>query len=359
MKKIFVSVLISSFFIIYFGCERENVVNSVVHTTKGVYVLYEGDFTPGSGDYSFINTNNDSVANSVFSNSNNGAALGLFPDGIFLYLQNLYISTQGSYGGHGRMVNISRSTNKLLDTSAAFGISPYNFDLANNNFYVTNFAGSTVTKLSQTLDIIRDGIQVGPSPSEIIHALRSSYISKKSYTTENTLAIIDEFTDLVTKDTFPAPPVSAADMFGNVHVSTYSWKKLYVLDSFNVSKKVDSIAITINQPAIGEIVSDGSQTLYIVGVSDTSFQSNIGNKLYKYNALTRQLDPNPIIQLSSPNDIYGIAYDQLNNLIYIANSKGGSINGEVLVYNTNGTLIKTYPIGGKYPRKFVFYYENS
>lgn len=359
IKKIFLISLLLLFVFIFATCNQDTVVNTPVHSTKGVLVLYEGGFIPGSGDYSFINTTNDSVFNSVFSNSNGGANLGLVPDGIYLSGQYLYVTSQGAFGGKGKMLKIRSSDNKLIDTSINFGVNPYDFDLANGHFFVTNTAGSSVTELDMSLNVVNGNIPVGPNPSKIIFAIQSLFVAKQSYTHENTLAIINQFSLLVTKDTFPAQPVSIANIQGGVHVSTYSWKKLYVIDSFDVTRKKDSVQLNIQSAAIGEIVSDGYKTLYVVGISDTTYQSIIGNKVYKYNVLTRQIDTNPVIEMSPPNDIYGITYDMVNSRIWIANSKGGAVNGEVRVYDTNGNLLKTYPIGGLFPRKFAFVYENQ
>jgi hypothetical protein len=357
LKKTFFYILLALLSVIILNCSRDDIVNAPVHVTKGIFVLCEGSFsTPG--DFSIVNPVNDSVANNVYSNSNSGATLGSIPDGIFITSPSIFISSQGNYGGPGKMFRLDYNTYRLLDTSTNFGMNPYDFNEENSSFYVTNTGGSTVTKLSLNLEIIKDGIQVGPNPSKIIFALQSFYIAKQSYTSEYSLAIINEFSDIVTKAFFPAPPVSVANIIGGVHVSTYSWKKLYVLDSIQPNIKKDSILINISSSAIGEIISDGNQSLYIVGVDDTSFQSNIGNKVYKYNVLTKQIDQSFLIQMSPPNDIYGIDYDVANNLIYIANSRGGTINGEVDRYSTNGTLLKQIPIGGKYPRKFAFKYEN-
>lgn len=101
------------------GCARDSFTPSNP-TIKGVFVLCEGDFgTPG--DYSFINTDKDSVANNIFSNSNGGANLGLIPDFIYLYAPVIYITSQGGYGGTGKMFKIDYNTNQLLETSQSFG----------------------------------------------------------------------------------------------------------------------------------------------------------------------------------------------------------------------------------------------
>lgn len=359
LKKIF--FLVSFSLIIFFlsGCSKDTVTNAPVITTQGILVLCEGDFsTPG--DYSFINTKNDSVSNNVYSNSNSGATLGKFPDGMISSLSYLYITAQGQYGGPGKMYRLTQSDNKLVNTSIDFGTNPYDMVLTNNYFYITNTGGSTVSKLGLTLDVVNPSIQVGPNPSKIISALHSVYIAKQSFTTENSVAIINFFNDAVSKAYFPAPPVSVAFNEGVVYVSTYSHKKLYVLDSTTTNKIIDSIPINVPSTAIGEIVAGDYKTMYIVGIDDTTYGGYLGKKVYKLNLDTKQIDNSFLIQMTGNDDVFGIAYEgTVNNLIYIGNSRGGTVNGEVRAYTTSGTLLKTYTIGEKYPHKLIFKYGNN
>lgn len=355
LTKNFILFTFISISILICGCAKDNPVVMPVPKTTGVLVLCEGTFTI-PGDFSIIDPNSGTVSNNVYSNANNGATLGATPDGMYIISPNIFITSQGNFGGPGKMFKIDYNTYKLISTSNNFGVNPYDLDEAGGNLYVTNTDGSTVSELDLNMNPNGQDIQVGPNPSKIIFALQSLYVAKQSYTTENTLSIINEFSHIVTKDTFPAPPVSVENIIGYVYVSTYSWKKLYVLDSLSSIRKADSTYLNIPSAAIGEMVSDGSHTLYIVGFP--SLSAYAGNVLYKYNTLTNQIDQSFQVQIAAPDDIYGLAFDPINKIIYIASSNAGN-NGNVLTYNTNGTFIKSYPLGNKYPRKIVFKTTNG
>jgi hypothetical protein len=341
--------------LIYIGCSRDSIVNTQVVTAQGVFVLYEGSFSAGSGDYSFIDLSNDNVTSNVFQNSNSGAVLPLFPDGLNLFVnKNLYIVCQGNYGGHGKMFKIDGTTNKLLDTSAGFGTNPYDLAYAynnNNSFYITNISGSTVTQIDTALNVTTPSIEVGPNPSDLIFAQTNMYVAKTSYTTENSLAIINTLSNNVTKAYFAAPPVSVANNTGGIYVSTYTKKTLYVLDSIFITQIDDSVVIPSNYAAIGDVIAGDPRSLFVVGL-DVVSMVDVGKEVWKYdifNKTTTRIIPN-----QSGQSIYGISYEPYSKLIYIADSKGGVSNGEVRVYDTDGTLKKTYEIGGKYPRRFAF-----
>ena len=350
-----------NFFIFYFvllavlvsGCARDEITNTPVSSTSGILVLYEGGFTPGSGDYAFINTSTDSVYNDVFKNSNNNAGLGLYPDGMFLYGQYLYVSSQGSYGGPGRMFKISSSDNKLLDT-VSFGVNPYDFELSQGDFWVTNIGGSTVTRIDGNLNIVNPSIEVGPGPAKIIPAMGYMYVAKSSYTSENSVAVINVFNNSVTKTFFNAPPVSAAYNTGGVYVSTFTNKKIYLLDTLAINTVTDSISLaSISNDAAGEVIAGDYRTLYVVGL-DTSLFGNVGKAVYKIDIFTGAVTT--FINDPSIIDIYGIAFDAVNFQVVIADSRSGGEPGQVRVYGDNGSLRKTYTLSGYFPRKIVFKY---
>src|SRR5437870_1520986 len=83
------------------------------------------------------------------------------------------------------------------------------------------------------INILVSTLAVGPNPADLIYALGRIYVAKTSYTTENSLSIIDIFSNQVSKIFLNAPPVSAANNTGGVYVSDFTEKKLYVLDTLN------------------------------------------------------------------------------------------------------------------------------
>lgn len=333
------------------GCSRDEIITNPVKTTQGILVLYEGGMTPGSGDYSFINTTADSVYNNVYQNSNNNANLGIFPDGMFLYGQFLYITSQGNYGGPGKMFLIKSSDNTLLN-SVTIGNNPYDFDLAEGDFWVTNISDSIVTRIDGNLNIVVPAINVGPNPTKIIAGNSNMYVAKASYTPQYSVAVINRFTNTASKVYFSAPPVSVAYNSGAVYVSDYTNKMIYELDSSATNNIVDSISCsTIPNSAIGEIVAGDYRTLYVVALDTAAFVS-LGKAVYAVDILTKNVAP--VITDPSIIDIYGISYNNIKEEIVIGDSRSGTAPGQIRTFSKDGTPRKTYQISGYYPRKFAF-----
>ena len=360
MKKLTMALLFvfASFFILSSinGCGNEDVVNNnPVTSTKGVFVLYEGSFgQPTSYDYGFINIDSNSIRANVFQNSNSGATLNAVPDGMQLVNGKLFVVCQGNFGLAGSIYKIDASTNQLI-SSKNFGTNPYSIASEfGGNLYVTNSSGDYVTELDVNLNIVKDSIRVGSNPSDIVQYANFLYVAKQSYTTENSLAIINRTNYQVNKFFFNAPPVCVETSENRVYISTYSGKKIYsIIQQFNTIG--DSLDMSIPEPAIGTIVSMDSHTLFVLGVSDTMFASNVGKRIYKVDTQSKLIDPSFNIIYTGTDDAYGIAYDNIGQKLYVANSKSGTANGEVRVYDINGNLLTTFAdIGGKFPKRMAF-----
>ena len=354
-KPVLLFFVTSLFIIIFFtGCgEEEMVTNNPVTTTKGVFVLYEGSFgQPTSYDYAFINTDSGTVNANVFQNSNSGQTLNSFLDGMLLIGNDLYITAQGSYGQPGSIYKINSTTSQLSNSNPSFGNNPYSLAAANNNLYITNTGSDFITIMDMGLSVITDSLAVGSNPADILFAGGNIFIGKQTFTFENSLAVINSSSQ-VSKLFFQGPPVSIALNSGKVYVSTFGYKKLFVVDA-NTAQIIDSISTPVSQAGIGYLASGGANTMYVLG-TDTAFQYMSGVSIYKVDLVTKTIDAGFTVNVSGTDAIYGIDYDAVENKIYAAIAKGNA-NGEVRVYSTTGVLLKTYDIGGKYPRRFAFKY---
>ncbi|MCX7877016.1 MAG: hypothetical protein N2510_00075 [Ignavibacteria bacterium] len=352
--RIFIFILISSVIFYLHGCS-DSTVNPPPPppTLNGIFILNEGTFgDPQSYDYSFINTSNDSVYSRVFRSANN-FSLNSFPDGMVLYRDNnLYVTAQGNYLSQGTIYKINSSNNQLI-SSRNFGKNPYNLIIVNDKIYVSNISGSYVSVMDINLNPIADSVATGPNPNDMVYSIGNVYVAKASYTTEYSVAIINTVNNSVSKVFLPAPPVSLVESIGGIYVSSYTRKKLYLIDSSSLLK--DSIQINIPSPAMGEMVAGSPGVIYIADYDTATYSSK---RVYKFNVSSGQIDPNFNIQFTGTDDVYGITYDKMNGRLYITNSKGGVQNGELRIYDSNGNLIKTYPdIGGKFPKRVAFKYQ--
>jgi YVTN family beta-propeller protein len=336
------------------GCSEDVVTIKPVTTTKGVFVLYEGVFPQAASyDYGFIDPSNGNVQPNVYQNSNSGAHLNSVPDGMLLSGNDLYITAQGTFSQPGSIYKINSTSNQLISSRGAFGRNPYNLTIDNSKIYVTNIASSFVSIMDLNFSPVTDSLEVGPNPTDITALNGKIFVAKATYTFENSLAIINESNNQVDKIFFNSAPVSVTGNSGSIYVSGYLSKKIYKIDA-NSNNIIDSSGVISSSfPAITDIVSGDNNTLFAVTYDTATFSTK---EVYKYDI------PGKTFTLLIPNgggqnDVYGIAYDAVEGKIYIANSKGGSVNGEVKAYSKTGNLLNTYTdIGGKFPKRIVFKY---
>lgn len=355
MKKLtsvlfFALVFASSLYLI--GCGDDDIIQvTPVTTTEGVFVLYEGTFgQPTSYDYAFINVGNDSVFANVYQNSNGGAALNAFPNGMMLSGNELFISAQGSFGQPGSLYKINATSNQLITSNPSFGTNPYNFVFANGNIYVTNAGSNYVRVADMNFNTVVDSISVGSSPADVLYAGGNIFVGKQTYTFENSLAVINSSNN-VSKVFFQGPPVSIALNSNKIYVSTFGYKKIFAVDA-STAAVTDSIDMNITQQGIGYLTHGSGSTIYALG-TDTTFQYMQGVSVYKVDVVSKTIDAGFTINMTGGDIVYGIDYDDVENKVYLAIAKVTG-NGEVRVYNTSGALLKTYDVGGKFPRRFAF-----
>ncbi len=351
MRKIFLLFLGLSV-ICFSACSYDNPVVATKFELNGVFVLYEGT-SNGGGDYSFIDIKHDSVLNDIFGNSNGGMSLNLQPHSIYLYVnQNIYIVARGPGGMQGSVYKINAANNQLI-TSRDFGRNPYGLLYLNQKLYISNSSASSVTVFDLDLNMVRDSIEVGPNPAQVAYAIGNIFVAKLSTTPERSLAVMDVITYGVQKIFFNYPPISAAVNTGGMYVSTYTGKKLYLLDSLS-NVVSDSISVTTANTAIGEVIAGNPLTLYVVGGS--AIAGGIEGR--EVLAVNLQNSP-PSVSILIPAGtgglgfIYGIAYESLNKEIYLAD-----IRGKVFIYDAStGAFKKLYDIGGPNPAAFAFKYQ--
>lgn len=355
-KTILLLILLASIFYVA-GCDKDELLtNNPVSSIKGVFVLYEGVFgQPNTFDYGFIDPSNGNVQANVYQNSNGGANLNSFPDGLVMNnnSQELLITAQGPYGGQGTIYKINSTTNQVISTTS-FGKNPYSIAVGTSGkIAASNTAGDYVTILDQSLNVT-DSVSVGLNPSDIIYSAGKFYCVKQSYTTENSLAVIDETTLNVQKVFFPDPPISVIAKDGKVFVSTYGPKMLYIVDQ-STNNITDSSLIPTALAGISGLAAGSESSIYIVGI-DTAFFYSLGKEIWKYDIVTKSA-VKIISSTASETNIYGISYDLNAGYLYIADAKNGTVNGELRVYDASGSIIRTYAdIGGKYPKRIVFKY---
>jgi len=309
---------------------------------RKAYVLSEGGFSANSSKLSLYNIQQNTFTLNIFSPGN----LGLYPDGLILYQNYLYLLEQGGYGGQGKIYKLD--SNGTVQNSRSFGTNPYSLTVANNKVYTTNgLAGKTIVLDLNSFSTIKE-IQTGVFPQEIISLNDNVFICNVSLyggNQDSTITVINSVNDsVIIKINLQKDPTSIA-----------------------VSN--DSNILTGCQGQNGKIYKIDSETFQVTNVytltsgfdKDISVDRNSGNVYYiNYNNGISKLDlttgqvtdiinnPNP-----SASYFYGYNYDYYSGRHYVVDAKNFIINGSMNIYNSAGNLELLHTTGIA-PRRIVF-----
>ncbi len=312
---------------------------------KGAYILYNNSLN--RADYAFYDAAKDSVTDFVFSTNNSGINLGVNPGEMKLNSdRKLYVSTLGIPGSAGTIYKIDPNNNNVID-SLRFGKNPYGFAINNNRLVIANFGGSYASILDLDLNIIRDSIGVGSAPRYVLYGFNKYIVSKSAITTENSIALIDESSNLVTKLFYPAAPLSAIYNVNGIFISTSSNKNVYRIETESYTT-IDSFSVPTVLTSINRLVFKTQNSFFAVAGGKEVWLVNSGSGTFTFTN---------IYPASSNISILTASYESNSNELFIAvrdNSTG--FNQLIIINGDSGTLKRTKPIAGYGSASIVFRY---
>jgi|WetSurMetagenome_2_1015567.scaffolds.fasta_scaffold92504_2 hypothetical protein len=309
---------------------------------KKTYILSEGGFSSGSSKLSLYDISSNNFTQSIFSPGN----LGLYPDGLIIYNNYLYLLEQGNYGGQGKIYKLDTSGN--VQNSRSFGINPYSLSVANNKVYTTNGSVGKVIVLDVNDFSTLKEISVGVYPQEIIAYNNKIFVCNTSLYSgakDSTISVINSDKDsIVATITVHKDPSSLAISKDNKLLvgCPGSNGMIFIIDLYTY-QKTDSISLT----------SGFDKDISVDLNSDNIYYINYNNGVSRCNISTKQVtdvinNPNP-----SVNYFYGYNYDYIQNKHFITDAKDFTTNGSLYVYNISCNLENTFTTGIS-PRRIVF-----
>lgn len=319
-------------------------INNNAQQLNGVYVLSEGGFSSGTSMLSKINSQNNEFTQNIF----NDGDIGLYPDGLIVANENIYLLVQGSFGGSGKLYKLDTSGNVLL--SKEVGTNPYSLAYSNNKIYITNGPASSVTVVNESDFTSVKEISVGVYPQEIIAYEGNIYVANNSLwggDSDSTVTVINSETDEVinTITVKPDPSSLAISNEGDLLIGCPSGIIYEVeLQSF---AKVDSFEISDLGFGKDICVDKNSDMIYFKSMS---------NVIAGLNLSTGETE----IAVEDNNILftYGYGYDYISGNHYLTDAKDFSSNGALHIYNGEGVLLNSYETSIA-PRRIAFEYGDN
>ncbi|WP_457565806.1 YncE family protein [Caldithrix abyssi] len=351
MKPILLIFIFSLFFL--FSCEKdptgtkeENTVQSV-----GAFIVNEGNFGKGNGSLSFYSYQDETIQNDIFKNIN-GRPLGDTPNSMTIYDSLGFIVVNNS----NTIEVISLKTWKSKKTIVLEGGPSPRFlaIVSDDKAYVSNLYANNVAVIDlKTLTLTGATIAVGANPEEIAVAEGKAFVLNSGFGSANTVSVIDISQDRVvaTLTVGDNPTSVALDDDGELNVlCTGRWPAwgdttdtgtnggVYVIDPSKLTV-VDSVTIEGHPSKI--TYAGGDKAYFLLNGQVVQFSTAENNVI----------NPSFIAGF-----FYGIEADPIAQLLFVLDAKDYQSNGELKIYDFNGTLQKSLTVG-IIPGAVTFVYE--
>lgn len=338
MKKF---VILFSFIIFIYNINAQNL--------SKVYVLSEGGFSPNTSRLSLLDLQSNQFSQNIFSPGN----IGLYPDGLILFENNLFLTEQGSYGGSGKIYKLDTLGNVL--NSAVVGTNPYSLTISNNKIYVTNGPASNVSVLNlNDLTFIKN-ISVGVYPQEIISYEGKVFVANNSLfggNADSTVSVIDPLIDSVVATIIVKKDPSSFAISNDNHLLIGCPGDANNGRIFKVNPQDFQIIDTFSVPVYGfgkDIAVDkNSNDIYFISYS---------NDIVKFNLTSRQLSL--VFTSVYPNNFYyGYNFDSASKRHFILDAKDFTSEGSLYILDSTFTIVNTFTTGIA-PRRILFKYNDE
>lgn len=335
MKSKFLLIALLS--IIFYSCSKDNSTQPVTQITKGVFVINEGLYLQNNSEITFYDPGTDQTITNFYSQKN-GKIIGDNANSMFIFDNKGYVAVDGS--NKIEVIDLKDGSSLGIIDLGQNGSPREIFILNSNRGFVTSFSKNSVIEFNPTSFSITREIPVGKYPEGIAYANFKLFVANSDLGNGNTISVIDLNSNSVVKTIQVGQNPRfvcisndnriiigcSGDFFSSEGLGGY-----YFIDPVNLTI-TDSILLK-SHPQDFALTKDN----FLFYINDRGIgRINLSNK----NVDTVLIDGMTI------NDIYGIAYslafDEINQKLYVGNPKNFTQNGEVKIFDRNGNYLKKF-----------------
>ncbi|MHB1050460.1 MAG: DUF5074 domain-containing protein [Bacteroidota bacterium] len=337
-------ILIAAIFVLVYGCTKSDPTAPPLENpaaTAGMYILNEGGFTKSNSSLTLYVPDSQKVYSDVF-HAANGRSLGDVANDMVLHDGKAFIVVNNSH----KVEVISTDTHLSLGVIPMPGNSPNKIIIVNKNKgYITNLYRGTVTVFDpSTYTVLHDSIRVGANPQGLIAVNGKLYVCNSGYGFDSTVSVIDLNTDAVIKTiTVGAGPTDiGVDSDGEIFVRCSG-----SIDWSDPGKDTPG-SIVIIDPSADEVKSTIPLPLETYGHPSKMVVTKTGqgyvvvkNGIAQFETVT-----NSIVNFQfSSRQAYSIAFDEIDEKLYVTDAKDFVQNGMLYGINKNGAVTDSAIVG--------------
>ena len=313
----------------------------------GVLIMNEGNFGTNDGEIFHYNPSLRALTGQAFELENKRPFAGLLEDMVLeegrLYLVantgKIEIVDPATFKSLGAVTSNLDQPRSLATASGKLFVSdygPYDANYQTPDSYVAVISG---------LDggSVQKKIEVSDKPEDLFVSGKNVLVACSSGKVE----VIDADAETLTKTlSIPGKPVQFIEYGGKLWVYSYDQTKVYFHGIDLSTLQVAEMKSRALPKATGRIALGDEGQVYVV--------TSTGWPNYEDAIALISLESEQIIaDWKKGTGYYGIGYDPQRQEVYLANAKGFQGNGEVVIYQKNGTQVLSMEVG-RGPSGFLF-----
>jgi DNA-binding beta-propeller fold protein YncE len=340
-------LLLTLIFSLLLSCKKEPVKEEPASgqtgftSSKGVFIMNEGNFTFGNAKVSYYNFSSGTVTSDIFGSAN-GRPLGDVCQSMQVINGKGYIVVNNS----GKIEIVNMNDFKSSATITGFTSPRYIVQVSLSKAYVTDFTAGAIKIVDLVSGQINGSISCPGWTEQLLKSGDNVYVTNYD---KGKVYVINSLNDLVIDS---IPLVKGANS-----IVKDANGKIWVLCSGEASSGTNGALFKID-PSSNSIentfpfpVTESPWRLTKNTQSDTLYYLNNGvNKMWTGSV---SLPSSPFIASGSRN-FYGLGINPVNSDIYVADAIDYVQSGRVYIYNSAGGLRSDF-LAGIIPGDFYFY----
>ena len=308
---------------------------------NGVLIVNEGN--GAAGTVSFVSNDMATVGQDIFGAVNPGMGVGGYVQSIFFDGDKAFIVSNGSH----KITVVNRYTFEYLGKiDTGLNVPRYGV-VENGKAYVTNladFANLTddfIAVINLNTLQVENTISVNAIAERIVNVNGKLFVANGSYGEGSTVTVINAASGTIesTIDVGISPnSMEAENGFLYVLCGNYS----------DDSKLVKINAATAVK--VSEITMTGLINAQNLNIDNSKMYFTVNSGIYSENVSATAIGSMPLFS-STSTTLYVFSVE--NDLIFVGDAKDYASDGEVFIYNAEGTLQKQFNVG-LIPNGFYF-----
>lgn len=338
MKKTL--ILISTFLLLFWGCENSTETQPIVELNKAVIVVSEGGFTQNNSSITSYSIEEKTTQDDIYFSANS-TTLGDTGNDLVIAGNNGFIAVTAS--NKIEVVNMDdfKSVGNIDFTD--FG-GPKKIAISGSNGYATTL-NSILVKFDISSFSVIDTMSIGFMPEGIVSADGKLFIAISGLGTGTIVTVIDENTfEIVKNISVKINPINIVTDENDVFIVSIGTYEFAGGDGMGMVTKIDASSLTV----LDTLQIEKNPGRVALGDDKELFLIN-GDGIVHIAGATMSIITKTLITSAEVNNIYSsistVGYDKDSDLLYLGNPKDFVQNGEIAIFNLSGTKEGQFDVG--------------